>query len=59
VPSTATATFNSLMAWLLNACNRQLESRRFATGEIEVDSGYSQKKFSDIFATTHWMGRRT
>ncbi|OQU83787.1 cysteine-rich receptor-like protein kinase 6 [Sorghum bicolor] len=53
-PSSAAAAFNGLVARLLNATAEYAaanSSRRFATGVMEVDSGYSQGKFSNIFAT--------
>jgi len=53
VAASAAGRFNGLVAELLAATAGYAagSERRFATGEMDVDSGYSQGQFSNIFAT--------
>lgn len=53
VAASAAGRFNGLVAELLAATAGYAagSGRRFATGEMDVDSGYSQGQFSNIFAT--------
>jgi len=53
VAASAAGRFNGLVAELLAATAGYAagSGRRFATGEMDVDSGYSQGQFSNIFST--------
>ncbi|CAL4983639.1 unnamed protein product [Urochloa decumbens] len=53
VASSVAGRFNGLVTELLNATADYAagSARRFGTGEMEVDSGYSEGQFSNIFAT--------